>query len=550
MLDTLRRRLILSHVLPLLLIIPLIGMALIYALETRILLPDLSQELARDAVLVADLLGDRPGIWQDPTQAQAILARTTARSATRMMLLDANGRLLASSDPADAERLGQRPELPILNRVLSGEFSVDTTYSQQLQVEVVDVWTPVVGANQQIIGVLRLSHPLISIRGWLTSLRYFIMAVLAVGLLLGTAVGLVLVVGLEQPLRYITRAVYQVASDQRLTPLPEEGPEELRLLARAVNILAARRREVEKASRQLLANLVHELGRPLGAFHSALQALQKGAVEDEELREELLAGMAAEVGRLQRLLEDMGHLHQRVVGKLDLDRQPTPLNEWLSRLLSPWREAAKAKKLQWEVAVAADLPTLEVDPDRLGQALGNLLSNAIKYTPSGGTVSVSGGTTEDMVWVRVSDTGRGIALEDQERIFTPFYRVHRPGDPDQGTGLGLSIARDLVVAHDGRLEVESAPGQGSHFILWLPVTTTGHGRSNEQESNITDLEPAGFNRLERKHDEAWTYSRDAPSRISQAVAIPPHSTIPASSIARYTFSAENGGDPGRTPMAS
>ncbi len=517
MLSTLRRRLILSHVLPLLLIMPLIGIALIYVLETHILLPDLSQELAGDAWLVAGILGDRPGIWQDPTQAQAILARVSARSATRMMLLDASGRLLASSDPADDERLGQRLDLPILNRALSGELSAHTIYSQQLQAEVVDVFAPVVGPDQQMMGIVRLSHPLLNVRDWVMPLRYFILAVLVVGLLLGAAVGSVLVVGLEQPLRYITRAIYQVASDQRLTPLPEAGPEELRLLAHAVNILAARRREVEKASRQLLANLVHELGRPLGAFHSALQALQNGAVEDIEMRQELLAGMAAEVGRLQRLLEDMAQLHQRVAGKLDLARRPIPLNPWLSQVLSPWREAARGKGLQWEVAVPTDLPTLEVDPDRLGQVLGNLLSNAIKYTPSGGAVSVSSGMRDSTLWIRVSDTGRGIPPEDQERIFTPFYRVHQMDDPNHGTGLGLSIARDLVVAHDGRLEVESVPDQGSHFILWLPVTATGQGWSNEQESSITNLEPAGFNLLERKHDEAWTHSRNAPSRISQAL---------------------------------
>jgi two-component system sensor histidine kinase BaeS len=504
MLSTLRRRLILSHVLPLLVIIPLIGITLIYVLETRILLPDLSQELAGDAVLVADALNDRTDIWQDPAQARAILAQTTARSATRMMLLDPSGHVLASSDPADAERLGQRLDLPILAQALNGEVSVHTAYSQRMQAEVVDVLAPVVGPDRQLMGIVRLSHPLIGVRQWLMPLRYFIMSVLVVGLLLGTAVGSVLVVSLEQPLRYITRAIYQVASDQRLMPLPEEGPEELRLLSRAVNILAARRREVEKASRQLLANLVHELGRPLGAFHSALQALQNGAVEDPEMREELLAGMAAEVGRLQRLLDDMAHLHQRVVGKLDLDRQPTPLSEWLSQVLSPWREAARGKGLQWEVAVPADLPTLEVDPDRLGQALGNLLSNAIKYTPAGGAVSVGGGTLDGMLWIRVSDTGRGIPPEDQERIFTPFYRVHQPDNPSQGTGLGLSIARDLVVAHDGRLEVESTRGQGSHFTLWIPLARTVTNYRDETNRNPPGLAPAEASLPRRKKAENRT----------------------------------------------
>jgi two-component system sensor histidine kinase BaeS len=528
MLNTLRRRLILSHVLPLLVIIPLIGIALIYVLETRILLPDLTRELVGDAVLVADALNDRPDIWRDPTQTRDILAHVSPRLDTRMMLLDTGGHLLASSNPDDAERLGQALDLPTLAKALNGKVSVRTTYSQQLQAEIVDVLAPVVGPDRQIMGVVRLSHPLISVREWLMPLRYFIMGVLVVGLLLGTAVGSVLVVGLEQPLRYATRAIYQVASDQRLTPLPEEGPEELRLLARAVNILAARRREVEQASRQLLANLVHELGRPLGAFHSAVQALQNGAVEDPEMRQELLAGMAAEVARLQRLLEDMAHLHQRVVGKLDLDRQPTALNEWLSQVLSPWREAARGKGLQWEVAVAADLPTLEVDPDRLGQALGNLLSNAIKYTPTGGTVSVSGAMIEDMVWIRVSDTGRGIPLEDQERIFTPFYRVHQPGDPNQGTGLGLSIARDLVVAHNGRLEVESTPGQGSHFTLWIPLAHTLASYRDQQQRPTPDLAPAEVSLPRRKKGGTRTQPE-----VSAAFEGPSSSTTCSSTLAPF-----------------
>jgi two-component system sensor histidine kinase GlrK len=109
-------------------------------------------------------------------------------------------------------------------------------------------------------------------------------------------------------------------------------------------------------------------------------------------------------------------------------------------------------------------PALEVDPDRLGQALGNLLSNAIKYTPAGGTVAVSAGTVHGAIWIRVSDTGPGIAPADQARIFTP--------DVHQGMGLGLGIARELIAAHNGRLELESTPGLGSHFTLWLPAART------------------------------------------------------------------------------
>jgi len=115
---------------------------------------------------------------------------------------------------------------------------------------------------------------------------------------------------------------------------------------------------------------------------------------------------------------------------------------------------------------------LEIDPNRVGQALGNLLSNAVKYTPLGGTVSVSAGSAEGEVWIRVSDTGPGITPEEQAHLFTPFYRGKQAGGPQPGMGLGLSIAHDLIAAHDGRLVLESVPGVGSHFTLWLPSNVT------------------------------------------------------------------------------
>jgi signal transduction histidine kinase len=137
---------------------------------------------------------------------------------------------------------------------------------------------------------------------------------------------------------------------------------------------------------------------------------------------------------------------------------------------SPWREAALDKGLGWQASIPKDLSTLEIDPDRLAQVVGNLLSNAVKYTPSGGTVTVTAGTAVDEgVWIRVSDSGPGIDPEEQERIFEPFHRSQRGRRFPQGMGLGLTIARDLVVAHGGRLEVESEPGQGSHFTVRLPA---------------------------------------------------------------------------------
>jgi two-component system sensor histidine kinase BaeS len=269
---------------------------------------------------------------------------------------------------------------------------------------------------------------------------------------------------LERPLRDVTRAVQALASGEQLAPLPERGPREIQNLLQSMNALVQRLLSLEQARRQLLANLVHELGRPLGAFRSATQALLGRSGEDPDLRQELLEGMDEEAERLGRLLDDLAGLHDQVLGTLELTREPIALGEWLAHTLPPWREAAQAKGLKWRTAVPPNLPTLDVDPDRLAQVVGNLLSNAIKYTPPRGTVSLDAGVEGEEAWIRIGDTGPGIAPEEQERIFAPFYRSQPGRRFPQGMGLGLNIAYGLVAAHGGRLDLDSTPGLGSRFI--------------------------------------------------------------------------------------
>jgi two-component system sensor histidine kinase BaeS len=467
MFGTLRRRFALSHVLPLLLSIPLMGIALIYVLETTVFLSTLSRDLVDEALLVAQMTRAQDRIWQDASEAQVFVAGLDPRLEARVMLLDTTGILLASNDPTDAERRGQPLENLDLTRVLTGEVDEGTKYSHHLQREIVDVIVPVRGPGSKITGVVRLSRQYASVYTDLLRLRYVIGGILVAGGLIGAAIGLGLALNLERPLRRLTQAVFELTRGEQLAPLPERGPQEIRGLLRAVNILVERLRSLEQARRQLLANLVHELGRPLGALRSAVDALEEGADEDAVLRQQLLEGMGTEVDRLGRLLDDLAGLHDQVLGALELRLHPTPLGEWLAQSLAPWREAAQARGLHWQANVPSDLPTVKVDADRLGQALGNLLSNAIKYTPVDGTVSVGAGVTGQEAWITVGDTGPGIPPEEQERIFVPLYRSQAGRRFPQGMGLGLSIAHTLVAAHGGRLEVDSMPGSGSRFTIWL-----------------------------------------------------------------------------------
>ncbi|HEY9087753.1 MAG TPA: ATP-binding protein [Anaerolineaceae bacterium] len=463
---SLRTRLILSHIFPILVILPLIGGIFLYLLQSQVYLANAASELDRQAVVISDIAGGYAEIWRDPERSQAFVENLSLNLAARVQLMDGAGRLIASSDPEDENRVGQVIFTPNYEQYLSGGKHAVVTYRDNT---IQDVTVPVINILGQLAGFVRLENPLASVSARYAELRRSTLGILAGGLILGVVLGWLLAYDLEKPLRSTTQAVYELGSGRKLTPLKEQGPEEMRMLQRSFNGLVERLRTLEESRRRLLANLVHELGRPLGAMQSAVTALAGGADEDAQLRRELLGGMNDEVHRMRSLVDDLAQLYEQVLGSLELDLRSTDLNDWLARVIAPWREAALDKKLEWRAEIAAGLPTLAIDPDRLAQALGNLLSNAVRYTPEGGLVSVSAESATDGVRIHVSDTGPGIQAEERERIFTPFYRGSAVRRFSDGMGIGLTIAQDLVKAHGGSLQLDSQPGKGSRFTIFLPA---------------------------------------------------------------------------------
>jgi signal transduction histidine kinase len=394
--------------------------------------------------------------------------RLSSQTEARLMFLDPAGNLLASSDDTDQGRLGQVISDIDISTVQKGYSASHIEYSKGLSANVIDVFAPVFGADTQVIGIVRMSYPYMTVYDELVQTRSIIFGILALILLIGIGLGSFLAVTISTPVRQVSHAISELAQGNKTEKLDESGPEEIQSLARSTNLLFESLRNLEKARKQLLANLVHEIGRPLGALHSAIQSISHGAAEDPQLLTELTKGMEAETAQLQFLLNDLAHLHDQVFGSLELERQTIALPDWLFSVLRPWEEAAHNKKLDWVLHIPQALPTLNADPNRLAQAIENLVSNAVKYTPKHGSITISAGTNNGAFWVKVSDTGPGISQEEQQKIFEPFYRGDQTRRIKQGMGLGLSIALDVVVAHGGEIQLESVPGEGSDFTIWIP----------------------------------------------------------------------------------
>jgi signal transduction histidine kinase len=470
LLGKLRHRLILSHLVPYLVIIPIVGMTLVYLVESQVILARVASELTGQGVLVAELSKSRPEVWEDPAVARAFGNELLDKVNSRMMLIDSHGVLLWSSDPSDDEWLGQAVDLDGIDSLSPGDIRVNTLFSTQMNSDVVDVLIPVAGSEQELVGVIRLSHQLADVYEHLLPFRAIITGVLAVGLLLTAVLGMVLSLNIERPIKMTTAAIQNLIHGENDGLLVEQGPDEIRFLQRSFNELLTRLHDLDEIRRRLISNLVHELGRSLGSLRAAIQALLRGGTQDRQLEHDLIAGMDEETKQLRRLLDDLSELQDALSGSLDLIIAPLDLNQWLRVVLRPWETMASGKGLAWKESIPPGLPQVLVDSDRLDQALGNLLSNAIKFTPKGGSIAISALASEAFITIDIQDTGPGIPLEEHDRIFMPFYQSRSGGGPAKtGMGLGLSIARELVVRQNGEILVESTPGVGSQFSIRLPI---------------------------------------------------------------------------------
>jgi two-component system sensor histidine kinase BaeS len=463
---SLRSRLILSHLLPLLIVIPLAGLILIYSLETQVVLKDLSERLTERANLIVEALEEQPEVWSNNEQAAVFIAGVSEIVQGNFFLLKPDGSLIASYNSEHPSGSADASRLEGIDAALVGEQSVIIHY--RLLNPSVEVMLPVIDAQQQLVGIVAVSQTLESIFSNIGTVRSLVLLILVVQLFFGVLIGIYLARRIERPIGRAAAGVIDIAAGVDIAPVPEEGPREIRQLSAAVNNLSERLRNLEDTRRRSLANIVHELGRPLGAIQSAVHILLTGTV-DPQIERELLEGVDGEVKRMQPLLDDLAMLHGQVTGSLTLEMKSTAMSGWLTTSILPWRAAALEKSLQWNAEIPDHLPTIKIDQERMAQVLGNLLSNAVKYTPEGGSIEVSAGSQKSRLFFRVTDNGPGIDPAEREDIFEPFYRSQNTRRFPQGLGLGLTIARDIVEAHGGELVLSSQPGTGSQFTVLLPL---------------------------------------------------------------------------------
>ncbi|PKQ29013.1 MAG: hypothetical protein CVT60_07565 [Actinobacteria bacterium HGW-Actinobacteria-10] len=242
-------------------------------------------------------------------------------------------------------------------------------------------------------------------------------------------------------------------------------------------------REIAVMKNEFVSMVSHELRTPLTSIKGYVDLIVDGeAGEVNEIQMEFLKIVQENSDRLVSLINEMLDISRIESGRVHLRIERLDMTDVIQGVLDTFRTYADQSGVTLEAHVGQDVPQAAADRDRVGQILMNLVSNAIKYSPGGGHVTIRLAHADGCVQVDVSDTGIGIAEEDQHQLFTKFFRVDSSLTREiGGTGLGLSIVKSVVELHGGRIWATSVEGEGSTFSFTLPVAPVELIRTPEVE---------------------------------------------------------------------
>lgn len=257
--------------------------------------------------------------------------------------------------------------------------------------------------------------------------------------------------------------------DLRVVPLLLDGQSKRGALGVFFNITRLER--LERVRQEFLSNVSHELRTPLTAIIAFVETLEAGAINDAESNQRFLAIIRKNAERMHNLIDDILELSAIEAGTVTVEVEPVRLHALVNDVLTALASRAAARHIKLSNETATDA-IVYADARRLEQMITNLVDNAIKFNREQGSVTINHQRVEGRDRIRITDTGEGIPPEHVRRIFERFYRVDRARSRAMGgTGLGLAIVKHLARAHNGEVSVQSALGEGSTFIIELPIVS-------------------------------------------------------------------------------
>lgn len=423
-----------------------------------------------------------PATAPPPPAAQLVLPRLQSvaevyanDSGARVTILEKNGRPLADSQHP-VQQIAAQGDRPEVRAALAGVEMADIRPDDFSGAPTLFAAAPI-QQGSEILGIVQMSKPMQVVTAPAQRLLSTIVAAGIVAVLVSIALSVWISRQLVRPVLRLEEAAMATAQGDLTQQVPVQTSDELGALARAFNYMVRELRTMLDQQRAFVANASHELRSPLTNIVLRIEAIRSLGEEEADISERYLEEIELEADRLTRLanaLLDLSHLES--------DRSPLPLEATdlaplLQNVAAIMQLRARTVGISLEAALPAALPAVAIHPEQIEEAILNLLDNAIKYTAPGGMVNLSAAVEGRTLRVTVADTGAGIPSEDLPHIFDRFYRVDKArsrakggqSGMGSGAGLGLSIVKQIVEQNHAEIQVESAPGKGTTFVVSFPL---------------------------------------------------------------------------------
>lgn len=228
-------------------------------------------------------------------------------------------------------------------------------------------------------------------------------------------------------------------------------------------------RKLTEIKSEFVASLSHDLRRPLTSIRMFSEMLKSGTVPTEEKKREyynIISNQSEQLTDLANNILDFARIER---GRKRYEMKPEDITSVVQNAVDRFRSCIAQDAVKIELSAAPDIPPVKIDAEAVSRALTNLMSNAVKYSPSEKEVKVTVAKRHRSVVIEVEDLGIGIPKKDQKKIFEKFYRVQQKETNVEGSGLGLALVKHTVLAHRGKVAVESRMGGGSKFTMALPI---------------------------------------------------------------------------------
>ncbi len=461
-------RLLFSYVITVLLGLSLVGVALSFLVSEHINHTK-QEELLRKAKKVNMALQNLS--ITDPA-AEQVLHFFDEAFDTRIWIFDPYGKVIATSSK-DEVSIGKSVSPTVVEKVLRGEVAMNELQFEGLTKPYTSVaisW----GQESVVYGGIVLHAPENEMMQTIGQIREMLVWASLFGILFSLGMGSYLSWSISRPLRQIDRVVNQIGHGDYSERIHIDYVDELGDLAITINKMADKlqtidqeRKKIDQLQSDFLANVSHELRTPLTAMQGFLEALQDGLISSEASHK-YYEVMYKETIHMNRLVDDILDLIRLENNEINLSKQWLDLSSLLGSVAFTFQQEAKNKQNEISVQVDEGLK-LYADLDRMEQIIVNLVKNAMKFTDHG-RIELIGQQTNEWIVLKIADTGIGISEHDQALIWGRFFKVDRGRSrKNKGTGLGLAIVKELVELHHGTIEVESRLGEGTTFMIKLPV---------------------------------------------------------------------------------